>query len=187
MGCPQAAPVVKNPPTNAGDIRDVGLIPESGRCPGGRHSNPLQSVCPENLLDRGASWATVHRVAKSWTRLKWLSKHPYIHRNDTVMDLWGSVQFSHSVMPRSLQPHGLQHARPPCPSPSPGACSNSCPLSWWCHPTISSYVVPLSSRLQSFPESGSLPMSQFFESGGQSIGASVQHQSLQWIFRTDFL
>ena len=71
----------------------------------------------------------------------------------------------------TLQPHGLQHARLPCPSPSPGACSNSCPLSQWCHPTISSSVVPFSSCLQSFPASGSFPMSWLFASGGQSIGA----------------
>ena len=74
-----------------------------------------------------------------------------------------------SVLSDSLQPHGLQHARLPCPSPIPGACSNSCPLSRWCHPTVSSSVVPFSSRLQSFPASGSFPMSQFFESGGQSF------------------
>ena len=73
----------------------------------------------------------------------------------------------------TLQPHGLQHARLPCPSPAPGVCSNSCPSSQWCHPTISSSVVPLSSCLQSFPASGSLPMSQFFASGGQSIGVSA--------------
>ena len=82
-------------------------------------------------------------------------------------------QFSHSVMSNSLRPHGLQHARLPCPSPTPRACSNSCPSSWWCHPTISSSVVPFSSCLQSFPASGSFPLSQFFESGGQSIGASA--------------
>ena len=76
-------------------------------------------------------------------------------------------------MSDSLCPHGLQHARLPCPSPTPGACSNSCPLSQWCHPTISSSIVPFSSCLQSFPGSGSFPMSQFFSSGGQSIGASV--------------
>ena len=75
--------------------------------------------------------------------------------------------FSHSV---SLRPHGLQHTRPPCPSPTPGVYPNSCPLSQWCHPTISSSVVPFSSCLQSFPASGSLPVSPFFESGGQSIG-----------------
>ena len=73
----------------------------------------------------------------------------------------------------SLQPHGLQHTRLPCPSLSPGVYSNSCHLSWWCHPTISSSVVPFSSRPQSFPASGSFPMSQFFTSGGQSIGASA--------------
>ena len=73
----------------------------------------------------------------------------------------------------TLGPHGLQHARPPCPKPTPGVYSNSCPLSLWCHPTISSSVVPFSSCLQSFPASGSFPMSQFFESGGQSIGVSA--------------
>ena len=76
-------------------------------------------------------------------------------------------------MSDSLWPHGLQLARLPCPSPTPGAYSNSCPLSWWCHPTISSSVIPFSFCLQSFPASGFFPMSQFFASGGQSIGASV--------------
>ena len=83
-----------------------------------------------------------------------------------------SVQFSCSVVSDSLRPHGLQHTRLPCPSPTPGAYSNSCPLSLWCHPTISSSVVPFS-HPQSFPASGSFLMSQFFESGGQSIGASA--------------
>ena len=82
-------------------------------------------------------------------------------------------QFSRSVVSNSLRPHGLQHARPPYPSPTPGAYSNSCPLSRWCHPTISSSVTPFSSCLQSFPASGSLPMSQFFASGDQSIGVSA--------------
>ena len=85
----------------------------------------------------------------------------------------GSVQFSSSVMSNSLQPHWLQHARLPCPSPTPGVCPNSCPLSRWCHPTISSSVIPFSSCLQSFPASGSFPMSQFFPSGGQSIRVSA--------------
>ena len=71
----------------------------------------------------------------------------------------------------TLRSHGLQYARPPCPSSTPGVYSNSCPLSWWCHPTISSSVVTFSSRLQSLPASGSFPMSQFFTSGGQNIGA----------------
>ena len=79
--------------------------------------------------------------------------------------------FSRSVTSDSLWPYGLQHPRLPCPSPSPGACSNSCPLSQWRHPTISSSVVPFSSCLQSFPASGSFLMSWVFASGGQSIGA----------------
>ena len=72
-----------------------------------------------------------------------------------------------------LWPHGLQHARLPCPSPTPRACSNSCPSNWWCHPIISSSVIPFSSCLQSFPASGAFPRSQFFTSGGQSIEASA--------------
>ena len=84
-----------------------------------------------------------------------------------------SVQFSHSVMSDSLRPHELQHAKPPCPSPTPGACSNSCPSSQWCHPTISSSVVLFSSCIQSFPASGSFQMSQLFTSGGQSTGVSA--------------
>ena len=76
-------------------------------------------------------------------------------------------------MSDSSWPHGLQHARPLCPTPTPRVYSNSCPLSWWCHPTISSSVVPFSPHLQSFPASGSFPMSQFLTSGGQSIGASA--------------
>ena len=83
-----------------------------------------------------------------------------------------SVQFRPSVMSDSLQPHGLKYTRLPCPSPTPGAYSNSYPSSQWCHPTISSSVIPFSSFLQSFPASESFPMSQFFASGGQSIGAS---------------
>ena len=83
-----------------------------------------------------------------------------------------SVQFSHLVMSNSTT-HGLQHARLPCPSPAPRDYSNSCPSSWWCHPTISPSVIPFSSYLQSFPASGSFPMSQFFTSGGQSIGVSA--------------
>ena len=79
--------------------------------------------------------------------------------------------FSHSVVPNSLRPHGLQHAMIPCPSPSPRVCSHSCPLSQWCHPTISSSVTPFSSCLQSHLASGSFPVSRLFASGGKSIGA----------------
>ena len=84
-----------------------------------------------------------------------------------------SVQFSCSVMSESLWPHGLQHTRPPCPSPTPRFYPNSCPLSQWCHPTISSSVIHFYFCPQSFPASGSFPMSQFFESGGQSIRVSA--------------
>ena len=95
------------------------------------------------------------------------------HISRMLLSFYKSVQFSRSVMSNSLRPHGLQHARLPCPSPTPRTCSNSCPSSWWCHPTISSSVIPFSSRLQSFPASGSFPMSQFFTSSSQSIGASA--------------
>ena len=111
--------------------------------------NPLQYSCLENSMDRGSWWATVHRIA------------PH------------TVQFSHSVLSDSLWPHGLQHTRLPCPSPNPGAYSNSCPLSQWCHPTISSSVDLFSFCLKSFPASGSFLMSQFFTSGGQGIGVSA--------------
>ena len=86
---------------------------------------------------------------------------------------FSSVQFSRSVMSDSLWPHGLQYARPPCPSPTPGVYSNSCPLIRWYHPTISSSLIPFSSCLQSLPASGSSQMSQFFIWGGQSIGVSA--------------
>ena len=104
----------------------------------------------------------------------------------------GSVQFSHSVMSDSLRPHGLQHTRPPYPSPTPRACSNSCPLNQWCHPTISSSSSAFSSCLQSFPASEFFPMSRLFLSGGQSIlasaSASVLPMSIQgwlpWVIST---
>ena len=101
---------------------------------------------------------------------------------------FSSVPFSCSVVPNSLWPCGLQHTRPPCPSPTPWACSNSYPSSQWCHPTISSSVIPFSFCLQSFPASGSFPMSQLFASGGQSIGVSASTSVLpmniqDWIFR----
>ena len=93
-------------------------------------------------------------------------------------DVWHSVQFSHSVVSNSLRPQGLQHARLPCLSQTPGACSSSCPSSWWCHPTISSSVISLSSYAQFLPASGSFPVSQFFLSGSQSIGASASALAL---------
>ena len=130
--------VGKNPPANAGDAREVGLIPGSERSPRVGNGNPFQYSCLENSMDREAS-----------------------------------VQFSRSVVSNSLRPHELQHARPPCPSPTPRVHSNSHPSSRWCRPAVSSSVVPFSSCPQSFPASGSFQMSQLFASGGQSIGVSA--------------
>ena len=90
-----------------------------------------------------------------------------------LFSISSSVQFSHSVVSDSLWPHGPQHARPPCPSPTPGVYPNSCPSSRWCHTTISFSVIPFSSCPQSFPASKSFQMSQLFASGGQSIGVSA--------------
>ena len=92
---------------------------------------------------------------------------------NTAFYIYISVQFSRSVMSDSLRTHESQHARPPCPSPTPGVYSNSCPSSWWRHPAISSSVVPFSSCPQSLQASGSFPMSQLFTWGGQSIGVSA--------------
>ena len=105
----------------------------------------------------------------------------------TVSYLFSSVQFSCSVASDFLWPHESQHTRPPCPSPTPGVHSNSCPLSRWCHPTISSSVVPFSACLQSFPASGSLHMSQFFTSDGQSIVSPSNEYSGLISFRMDWL
>ena len=94
---------------------------------------------------------------------------PFLHTSPNCLP----IQFSRSVMSDSLRPHELQHARPPCPSQTPGVHSNSCPSSWCCHPTISSSVIPFSSCPKSFPASGYFQMSQLFASGGQSIGVSA--------------
>ena len=101
--------------------------------------------------------------------------HPYGRKWRRTKELLdeSSVQFSCSVMSNSLWPHEPQHARPPCPSPTPGVHPNPCPLCQWCHPTILSSVVPFSSCPQSFPASGFFQMSQLSASGGQSIGVSA--------------
>ena len=92
---------------------------------------------------------------------------------DSIMSIIKPFQFNRSVVSDSLRPHESQHTRPPCPSPTPGVYSDSCPLSRWCHPAVSSSVVPFSSCPQSLPASGSLPMSQFFAWGGPNIGVSA--------------
>ena len=125
----------------------------------------------EHILHVGWMWIL---VAMGWTLLGWIACSEILctFRYLEYDFIYSSVQFRWSVMSDSLRPHGLQHTRPPCPSPTPRAFLNSCPSSWWCHPTILFSVIPLSSRLQSFPPV-SFPMSQFFTSCGQSIGVSA--------------
>ena len=112
--------------------------------------------------------------------------YSYLHSFIGIIST-SSVQFSLLVLSDSLQPHGLQHARPPCPSPTPGVCANSCPLSRWCHPSISSSVIPFSSHPQSFPASESFRMSQFLALGAKVLELQLQYQSFQWTLRTDLL
>ena len=125
--------------------------------------------------------------------LGFLCRQKYLWPIWQFLQAFSSVQFSGSVVSDSLQPHALQHARPPCPSPTPGVHPNPCPLSRWCHPTISFSVVPFSSHLQSFPASGAFQMSLFFSSGGQNIGVSASTSVLplntqNWSsFRMDWL
>ena len=111
------------------------------------------------LLLAKSSWLPNFREIKRYSRA-WMQTtvYPINTFNNNYHILLCSAQFSHSVVSDSLQPHGLQHARLPCPSPTPGVYSNSCPLSWWCHPAISSSVVHFSSCLQSFPALGSFPV-----------------------------
>ena len=149
-------------------------------------------------MARGASFSNSHRVCCSFQdHLDWPWKgHKPLHwslnqpsptplllrittnhseslQRGLFAEQFSSAQFSRSSVSDSLRPHGLQHTRLPCPSPTDGVYSDSCPLSRWCHPTISSSVIPFSSSLQSFPASRSFPVSQFFTSGGQSIGVSA--------------
>ena len=117
-------------------------------------------------------WQTIFLGSKITADGDWsheIKRHLLLGKK--AMSNFSSVQSS--VVSDSLWPHEPQHARPPCPSPTPRVYPNSCPLSWWCHPTIPSSVVPFSSCLQSFPVSGSFPMSQLFTSGGQCIGGSA--------------
>ena len=122
----------------------------------------LINLWVEGLLS--VSWVNISERAK-------LVTPDLLSQRNHLGPLLRMLLFSHRVMSDSLRSHGLQHARLPCPSPSPGVCSDSCPLSWWCQPTISSSVILFC--LQSFPASGSFPMSWLFASSGQSIGAST--------------
>ena len=170
-----------------------------GRPPRGGHGNELKYAClkipwteePGALQSMGSQrvrhdWATEQQQLSAYFQISrnkhfWSNREAHLlwdHWNmvdTTLQSLYGHspVQFSRSVVSNSLQPHEPQHARPPCPSPTPGVHLNPCPLSWWCHRTISSSVVPFSSRPQSFPASGSFQMSRLFPWGGQSIGVSA--------------
>ena len=129
-----------------------------------------------NYEHRGLTTLPASPISPSWCRVAYIGfdetqvwvQAPALPFISCVLSL-----FSHSVVSGSLRSRGLQRARLPCPSPTPGACSNSCPLSRWCHPSSSSSAVPFSSRLQSFPTLGSSPVSQLFASGGQSTGVSA--------------
>ena len=124
-------------------------------------------------------WDLAWQAQNPQGRLELLSvSYSFCPQEEFLLQGSSSVQFSYSVVSDSLRPHGPQHTRPPCPSPTPRVYPNSCPLSWWCLPTISSSVLPFSSCLQSFPASGSFQMSQFFASGGQSIGVSASTSDL---------
>ena len=129
----------------------------------------IPNQCQQGLLfasvvsDSATLWIVAHQAQSAHQAHLSMG----FSRQDSVQSV------SRSVVSNSLWPHGLQHSRPPCPSPTPGVYSNSCPLSQWCHPTISFPVVPFSSCLLSFPASGSFPMSQFFPSGDESIGVSA--------------
>ena len=121
---------------------------------------PIKSSCRKLRLEKFRS-RSAHRLWNCFLAL------------DTKVSLFSSVQFSHSVVFNSLRSHESQHTRPPCPSPPPGVHSDSCPSSRWCHPAISSSVIPFSSCPQSLPASGSFPMSQLFAWGSQRIGVSA--------------
>ena len=158
------------------------------------NGNPLQCSCLENPRDGGAWWAAIYGVTQSWTRLKQLSSSSSscLKALSHKLDISLLLLFSHSVVSNSLWPRRLQHTRLSGPSPSPGACSNSCPSSHWCHPTISSSIVLFSSCLQSFPASvcPALGLFQWVSSSHQVakvLEIELQHQSFQWIFRFDFL
>ena len=115
-----------------------------------------------------------------------MKKQSILFLYQQIYTTFSSGQFSHSVVSDSLWPHGPQHTRPPCPSPTPGVYPSSCPSSQWCHPTISSSVVPFSCP-QSFPASWSFLRSQLFTSGGQVLEVKLQQQSFQWTLRIDLL
>ena len=147
-----------------------------GTCP--REQSPSIYTKSIHLLRASAHFEETKKWLKEFigkTSISQVSKsHPFsstVHRMCRAFGRFNSIQSLSRV--RLFPPHGLQHSRPPCPSPTPRVYPNSCPLSQWCHPTTSSSIVSFSSCLQSFPASGSFPVSQFFASGGQSTGVSA--------------
>ena len=129
-------------------------------------------ICTSVFIAALFTIAKIQKQPKYLSTEEWIQKMWYTHIH-THNRIFSSVQFSRSVVSDSLWPHESRHARPPCPSPTPGVYSNSCPSRCWYHPAISSSVVPFSSCPQSLPASGSFPMSQLFAWGGQSIGVSA--------------
>ena len=163
-------------------LQPHGLYPARPLCPWDFSGKNARVDC--HALLQGIFW--IQESNSSLLLLLLCRSILYLLSHQGSLDL--KVQFnSAQFVSDSLWPHGLQHTRSPCPSPTPGTCSNACLLSQWCHPTISSSVIPFSPCLQSFPASGSFPVTQFFASGGQILEFQLQHQSFQWIFRAYFL
>ena len=164
--------LVKNPPTNAGDVHLI-------RDPVEKEITTYSSILAWEIPWTEEPGRLQSMWSQSQTQLNMHACKHTLYNTASVlcsifpMLLKTSVQFSHSVVSDSLWPHGLQNVRLSCPSPSPRACSSSCPLSQWCHPTISSPVISFSSCVHSFTASGSFPMSQFFTSSAQSTGISA--------------
>ena len=142
---------------------------------------PIRLLCPWDFPGKNTGMGC-HFLLQGIFPTQGLNLHLFHWQVDSFYLPFSSIQFSRSVMSDSFQPHGLQHTRPPCPSPTPGVYSNSCSLSQWCHPAISSSVIPFSSCPQSLPASGSFPMSQLLTSGSQSIGAGKNDMYQQVLF-----
>ena len=153
-----------------------------------RQSFPASGSFPVSRLFASGDWSCRALASESVLPMNIQSWFP-LGLTGLISLLSSSVQFSCSVVFDSLWPHGLQHSRPPCPSPTPGDCSNSCPLSRWSHPTISSSVIPFSSWLQSFPAShqGLVQWVSSSHQAAKDLELHLQHQSFHWIFRNDLL
>ena len=149
----------------------------SNSCPLSQWCHPTYFIFSRPLLLLSSNFPGIRVFYNEWALcIRWPKYWNFsfiVSPSNEYSGMISSVQFSCLVMSDSLWTHGPQHARLPYPSPTPRVYPNSCPLNWWCHPTISSSVVPFSSRLQSFPVSESFQMSQLFESGGQNIGVSA--------------